>query len=287
MEESGQKIIQFMAIGDWGMDSPEQIRNGKEMANIFADHELVDEFFTVALGDNFYHYGIKGIDDPKWSKVFSKPFNDVKCPWYPILGNHDWEGNVQAQLDFRGDERWQMPGFYYTKTIGRIQLVFIDTSILCPEVSAEFTMKEFTPEKRQEHLDWLEDTLKQSTAEWIVVFGHYPVYSGGVYGIMPEMQPINDVMMKYQVDCYICGHDHSLQHLYCDESKINYFISGAGCERTYCKKLSGYSLFGVAVEGFLNCTIRGCIMTAVFVSCEGKELYRVDVQRRTKEKEIG
>eukprot|EP01032_Pedospumella_encystans_P012191 gene12191-14122_t len=154
-----QQSVQFMAIGDWGMDTDTQIMNGKEMAKISACHEEVDNFFAVALGDNFYEDGVKGTDDPKWSNVFSQPFKDVKCPWYPILGNHDWEGNVQAQIDFRTDK-----------------------------ISAMFTDKEFPPEPRQKHLDWLDKTLKHSTAEWIIVFGHYPVYSGGSSGIMREMQ---------------------------------------------------------------------------------------------------
>ncbi len=284
MGQSHQSV-QFMAIGDWGMDTDTQIMNGKEMAKISASHEYVDNFFAVALGDDFYQDGVKGTDDPKWSEVFSLPFKDVKCPWYPILGNHDWEGNVQAQIDFRTDSRWQMPNIYYTKTFGRIQLVFIDTTILCPEISAMFTDKEFPPEPRQKHLDWLDKTLKNSSAEWIIVFGHYPVYSGGSSGIMGEMKEVNNVLMKYNnVDCYISGHDHCLQHLYCDKSKINYFVSGSGCERTYCRSLAGYSVFWVDIEGFLNCTIRGDIMTAVFVSCEGKELYKVDVKRKQKEK---
>ena len=36
-------------------------------------------------------------------------------------------------------------------------------------------------------LGWLEATLNASTAAWLVVAGHYPVYSGGEHGDTPEL----------------------------------------------------------------------------------------------------
>ena len=33
-------------------------------------------------------------------------------------------------------------------------------------------------------------------------------------------------MVKYEVDAYIAGHDHSLQHYY--NNGVNYYISGMG-----------------------------------------------------------
>jgi len=35
---------------------------------------------------------------------------------------------------------------------------------------------------------WLQATLNASTADWIIVAGHYPVYSGGEHGNTPELQ---------------------------------------------------------------------------------------------------
>ena len=81
-----QPTIQFLALGDWGCDTDHLKRNGKEMAKIIEKHEAVDRLFVIALGDNFYVDGVKSVDDPKWTEYFSKPFEGVKCPWYPILG---------------------------------------------------------------------------------------------------------------------------------------------------------------------------------------------------------
>ena len=34
------------------------------------------------------------------SPMFTKPFAKVTCPMYPILGNHDYEGNIDAQIKY-------------------------------------------------------------------------------------------------------------------------------------------------------------------------------------------
>lgn len=78
--------------------------------------------------------------------------------------------------------------------------------------------------------DWIERTLRTSTAEWLFVVGHYPVYTGGEHGdtdalvkvtaspttafhasyaniiglcVLKKLLPMMD---SYQVDAYICGH---------------------------------------------------------------------------------
>lgn len=63
-------------------------------------------------------------------------------------------------------------------------------------------------------LNWLEQTLNQSSADWLIVAGHYPIYSGGEHGNTPELQAqVKPLLEKYGVDAYLCGHDHTLQHL--------------------------------------------------------------------------
>jgi hypothetical protein len=36
-------------------------------------------------------------------------------------------------------------------------------------------------------LQWIADTLNKSTADWLFLFGHYPVYSGGSNGNTQEL----------------------------------------------------------------------------------------------------
>jgi hypothetical protein len=80
--------IQFLALGDWGCDTDHQKWIADQMALITKEHEPVDQFFVVALGDNFYEAGVDSTTDKKWKSVFSEPYEKVTCPWYPILGTN-------------------------------------------------------------------------------------------------------------------------------------------------------------------------------------------------------
>lgn len=61
---------------------------------------------------------------------------------------------------------------------------------------------------------WLEDTLRKSTADWLFVCGHHPVYSIGRHGPTPRLvNQLRPLLEKYKVAAYLCGHDHNLQHI--------------------------------------------------------------------------
>ena len=49
-------------------------------------------------------------------------------------------------------------------------------------------------------------------AEYLVVAGHYPVYSGGIHGstkcLVDRLQPL---LREYHATAYFSGHDHSMQ----------------------------------------------------------------------------
>jgi 3',5'-cyclic AMP phosphodiesterase CpdA len=55
---------------------------------------------------------------------------------------------------------------------------------------------------------------KESQATWIIVAGHYPIVSRGEHGdILELLTYLQPLLEKYDVDAYICGHDHISEHL--------------------------------------------------------------------------
>lgn len=56
------------------------------------------------------------------------------------------------------------------------------------------------------------------SADYLIVTGHYPVYSAGSAGpsIPCLYNKLDPLLKKYKVQAYISGHDHDLQaSLYC------------------------------------------------------------------------
>merc|ERR1711998_85631 len=61
----------------------------------------------------------------------------------------------------------------------------------------------------QTQYEWLEATLAASTADFVFVSGHYPVWSvcehGPTSSLVSTLKPL---MEKYNVSAYFAGHDH-------------------------------------------------------------------------------
>jgi phosphodiesterase/alkaline phosphatase D-like protein len=52
----------------------------------------------------------------------------------------------------------------------------------------------------EQHWEWLEGTLSHSTADWIIVAGHYPVWSASTHGnsevLLQRLRPLMKVGRK-------------------------------------------------------------------------------------------
>lgn len=74
------------------------------------------DFFVVA-GDNFYDEGVKSVDDEAFQRAYKNVYTatSLNKPWNLVLGNHDWRGNPEAEIQYsKRDARWNMPAHYYT-----------------------------------------------------------------------------------------------------------------------------------------------------------------------------
>eukprot|EP01065_Artemidia_motanka_P029457 TRINITY_DN35567_c0_g1_i1.p1 TRINITY_DN35567_c0_g1~~TRINITY_DN35567_c0_g1_i1.p1 ORF type:complete len:349 (+),score=140.68 TRINITY_DN35567_c0_g1_i1:63-1049(+) len=247
--------LSFLAIGDWGGNSDSaptttgELHNGAGMAKVAS--QLGDAKFVLAVGDNFYSSGIQGDDHSKrfhetFEAAFPQP--ELQCPWYVVAGNHDHKGNVSAQIAYSQDsKRWNFPSHYYTfnHSAGGVttQIVYIDTVVIAGmsyqnEVTGEFVENEYHPAQEMEELQlqWLEETLKASTADYLWVSGHYPVYSQCSHGPTSKIiLTVLPLMRKYKASGFIAGHDHCLGHYAAGpkDGSMAFVVSGAGKECCY------------------------------------------------------
>ncbi len=268
--------LHFLAMGDWGRNGEDhQKQVAAQMGKTAADCRAQ---FIIAAGDNFYPRGVISEFDPLFRYSFEDIYTafSLQWDWYPVLGNHDYGGNPDAEVAYtKISRRWKMPSRYYAKkfsingdTTQQVLIAFIDTNPLIPEF---YKNNEYGPNVKSQDSTkqkrWLAKTLsdKSPNIKWKIVVGHHPMYTGGsrtenydTRAIRHSLKPLLD---KYGVDIYLAGHEHSLQHMV-PAGKTHHFISGSASEKTPARLLDisrlsaseyGFMLFSVtAREIFLQ-----------------------------------
>lgn len=252
------EALNFLVVGDWGRNGFFNQREvGEQMGRT---GEAIDSRFVVSTGDNFYSAGVTSTTDPKWRLSFENIYTApvLQRPWYVTLGNHDWQGDVAAQVAYtRISARWTLPSYYFTveqavDDTTRALLVFLDTTPLAdPEREYLYPMSEQWD--RSDQLRWLDSTLAASDAAWKLVFGHHPVYvASSRYEDNPYLiSDLVPILERHGVQAYIAGHDHNLQHLLPEGSAIHYFVSGAGSLTRAVDAEDADALFALRVPGFM------------------------------------
>jgi len=254
--------LTFLAIGDWGGGV-----NGTQPGEVavavgigeFAATENVS--FVLALGDNFYPLGLCNNEtlapynntcaarfdpragtaaDPRFQTTFESVFSRSSLKdivWHVVAGNHDALGNVSASITYSQlSRRWHHPHFWYkvSEPTGvapgeMVDILMFDTT-LCYGIWSD-------PEHDvlcQQQLGWLEEELAASTAAYLFVGGHYPVWSACAHGNTEwAIQTLLPLMAAYNATGYLSGHDHCGEFLapptYAEGGRdMVFLVSGTG-----------------------------------------------------------
>lgn len=273
----------FMIANDLGRNGYYDQKPVAEMMGIVT--RIADLEFVAALGDIHHFRGVESVEDPLWQTNYELIYKhpELMLPWYPLLGNHEYEGNTQAVVDYsKVSRRWDMPARYYSKTFKvtentEVLLLWIDTPSLIdkyrnnPEEFADAQLQSI-----EEELEWIDSTLIVSNAKWKVVMGHHPIYAG-TYKSPSEREDLQlrlqPVLAKNNVDIFVCGHLHNFQHLQIEGSKIDYFVNTSASQTRKVDPFEG-QLFGSSDSGFTLCTVNDNELIIAFVNKEGKIIYK-------------
>jgi tartrate-resistant acid phosphatase type 5 len=256
-----QPSVNFLVVGDWGRDGTEYQRHvGACMAR---EASQFDSQFIISTGDNFYNLGVSTAHDGQWDRSFESIYNEpcLHKPWYAVLGNHDYGGNVGAQLDRNGVGRWRMPKKWYKVAYPElgtadIELFCIDTVVWSGKESFPygFLGSKIGPQEQVKQKDWLTEALLSSTAKFKFVFGHHPIYSVGKHGGQKKLHDLDRLLKRAGVTAYVNGHDHCLYHI--RSPAMDYICSGGGSQelQTYSgdKKIFGCILPEYCPKGELD-----------------------------------
>ncbi|WAJ71851.1 purple acid phosphatase family protein [Catenovulum adriaticum] len=277
--------LHFLVVGDWGRNGHfQQKAVASQMDNLMY---WLDAEFILSTGDNFYPDGVASVQDPYFQSSFEQIYSYPHLfePWYLVLGNHDYRGNVQAQIDYtQTSRRWNMPARYYKiekqleDSNDTLLLVFIDTSPFEAKYQTESKYINVRSQDGQKQLDWLSNTLEQSTAKWKIVIGHHPMYSSGKrYGKTGSVRAaLEPILEKYEVNAYFAGHEHDLQHNQIADKNVHHFISGAGSAVRDVKPRS-FTQFARATAGVTSVSINPEFMLVQMVSAQGDVIYHTRI----------
>jgi tartrate-resistant acid phosphatase type 5 len=244
VKDGGTDYLEVMVYGDAGRGNDNQWNTAQEMEEYAAD-TAGDIPFIINLGDSFYNDGVTSLTDPMWQSHFETIYDPeiLNMPFYSVLGNHDYKGNIEAQLNYTSpnNDRWQMPNRYYTirKTLPDgtdIDFFFLDTERI------------FYGDAEQ--LIWLKKNLEDSNARWIIVAGHKPLFNNGEHGPYPALITRLKPLFDNKVDIYICGHEHNMQILK-PVNEVYYIINGAA-SKTDDTQVETNTLFAAIRLGFMT-----------------------------------
>jgi predicted MPP superfamily phosphohydrolase len=283
--------LNFLVVGDWGrFGEDHQTPVANQMAKVA---DKINRNFIISTGDNFYPHGVASVDDPQWKTSFEDVYKQFSLhwEWYSVLGNHDYIGNPDVQVAYsKISRRWRMPARYFSETFAingdttnQVLIAFIDTNPLIPDF---YKNKTYGPNVVSQDSTaqkiWLEKTLanKSPNIKWKIVVGHHPLYTATLkrresYDTRAVRHSLKGILDKYQVDAYLCGHDHDLQHLL-PEGKTHYFVSGSGSEVTEIGTLP-ISKLALAEYGFMTFSVGSKSMNVQAINHQGKVVYRTEI----------
>jgi diadenosine tetraphosphatase ApaH/serine/threonine PP2A family protein phosphatase len=237
------KSNHILMLGDWGTvtEPGQQIAVANAMKRWTSDNSIRPDALLM-LGDNFYGEMPDGVNSPRWIKQFEQMYPSTLFPGpaYAVLGNHDYEtfrgDKVEAQLAYTTQStRWRMPQRWYSVKLPKenplLTLICLDSNIPGSKGHDLWPWSfVLTKQQHDEQQQWLEAELaKPRTTSFLAVAAHHPLYSNGEHRDNPKLiAQWDSLLRRHNVDLYLCGHDHDLQHLEFKGHPTSFVISGGG-----------------------------------------------------------
>jgi len=258
----------FAVIGDSGTEDWRQTAVAQQLSYWYG----ISPFQSVLmLGDNVYPAG----NPAQFQDRIANPYADLfqhQVRFLPVLGNHDVKaGFGNWQLAY-----WGVPPYYHYKLGPKgseVEFWAIDTNLMTPglDVTGPNNDSLVRQQKAACQLQWLEQTLANSSAAMKVLYAHHPLYSRGA-----DTKPIRawqqaelaktlaPLLAKYDVDLYMSGHEHHYEK----PRLVNgtyHLVSGAGgnidsakrggAESSEIMKQLHFMMFDITPEGLSYQTV--------------------------------
>ncbi|HEV8392815.1 MAG TPA: metallophosphoesterase [Vicinamibacterales bacterium] len=207
---NSENSVKFAVIGDSGRGNQAQRDVAAQMARF---HERFAFPFVIMVGDNLYE-GAATPDD--YRAKFEEPYAPLLAEgvqFFASLGNHDDRQEINYEhFNMRGRRyyRFAPPGNLVARLTTPVAFFALDSTYL-----------------DSDQLAWLDAELKESPADWKVVFLHHPIYTSGRYraSAFLNRSTLESIFRRRHVSVVFSGHEHIYQRTTL-QNGIQYFITG-------------------------------------------------------------
>ncbi|HID07141.1 MAG TPA: hypothetical protein EYP10_08330 [Armatimonadetes bacterium] len=170
--------------------------------------------FVVVTGDL-----VDGEKGKEAVMLYKKLFSELRCPVYPVRGNHDWVWEHEWGKEILGERN-------YAFDIPPYHFIVLD-NIDIQDETAKDTFGGIFPERT---IAWLREHLKSVDKKTpIIIFCHATIYRPQSYsdklpGDAYNYEAVLELLKPYKVVAWFAGHAHCNAHVRKDG--VDYFTTG-------------------------------------------------------------
>lgn len=250
----GERQVNVLTIADWGDDTRDQRKVAASMSRHAASLSPNALQAVISAGDNLYP-DLDSPTDADFTNLFEQMYDKqhLGVPFYLTLGNHDYSrGKAPVELEYaklNPDSRWKLPAKWYRVDLPSAEAPLVTALML------DSNYQELSREDWRAQLKWLGEELEKSRdARWLVVVAHHPLFSHGVrYGDYEVLiRTWGTLFRQHEVDFYVFGHDHFMQHLEIPGYLTSFVGCGGGGGTLHDVKRDGYGPFAREAHGFAH-----------------------------------
>jgi uncharacterized protein (TIGR03437 family) len=266
--------VSFLAFGDSGEDSPQQLEAISRMA---AETGIS---FLVHTGDLAYPTGTFGLYDANYFGLNAGLF--ARLPVFATPGNHDYMADsaaafVASHVVPACEVDPAYVGRYYSFDWGDIHFSYVDSNLVGADAGHRM-------------LAWLDRDLAATAQYWKIVVLHHPPYATGHHAADPVCGAVHaqvvPLVEKHGVHMLLGGHEHGYERtlpLASDQPVASgngtvYVISGGGGADLHDVNAGGLTAVAQAVYHYLRIDANGTALTVRAIGLDGSEIDRFSLR---------